>query len=89
MSQLKLIAQKSFIFEIKLPNEVFEEYDPEALTLKLVFWNPRVEYIDFVPNEQKIKVQKKMIIHDLVEQIKSNHVKNLDELKKILKTQSD
>ena len=40
MSQLKLIAQKSFIFEIKLPKEEFEEYDPEALTLKLVFWNP-------------------------------------------------
>ena len=67
MSQLKLIAQKSFILEIKQLDEVFEDFDPDALTFKLVFWNPEVEHIDFIPPEEKIKVSKKMIIQDLID----------------------
>lgn len=81
MSQFKLISQKNFIIEKKEAGAQFEDYNANEIHLKLIFWDPKVEILDFQPEEHKIKVEKKLTVIQFIQQIKSEfpHLLKMEE----------
>ena len=75
LEKLKLHTIKSFIFEVKKPDEVFKKYNPDVLTIKLVFWTEKAECIDFEPEFKNIEIDKNSIVKDLVSKIREKFLK--------------
>ena len=57
LSELKIYPMKTLALEEKLPSEVFEDYDPNAMLIKINFWRSGLEALtDEVLQPVEIKV---------------------------------
>ena len=68
MKELKIYPMKTLALEEKLDSETFEEYDPEAMIIKVNFWRPGLEALTkevLLPIE--LKVSKDMPMSKLLE----------------------
>ena len=68
MKELKIYPMKTLALEEKLDGEIFEEYDPEAMIIKVNFWRPGLEALTkevLLPVE--LKVSKDMLMSKLLE----------------------
>ena len=58
---------KTLAFEEKLPQEVFEEYDPNAMLIKVNFWRSGLEALtEDVLCPVELKVKKDLPMQDLL-----------------------
>ena len=66
LQQLKIYPMKTLAFEEKLPDEVFEEYDANAMLIKVNFWRSGLEALnEEVLRPIEIKVRKDMLMSEL------------------------
>ena len=79
MDKLKLNANKNFIIEVKEEEQKFEKYKAEALSLKLVFWTPQANEIEFVPEYKKLEINKTATVGNLISKIKTQHCAIINE----------
>ena len=58
---------KTLALEEKLPDETFEEYDPDSMLIKVNFWRAGLEALtDEILQPIEIKVQKNMAMSALM-----------------------
>jgi hypothetical protein len=70
LNKLRIYPQKSLVLEIKKEGEVFEEYDPNRVQVKINLWEPNIIVIDEIalkPN--KIIARKDEKLAELIELI--------------------
>lgn len=71
IEKLKLNVSKNFIIEVKEEGQEFEEYKAEALNLKLVFWTPEADEIDYQPDFKRVDISKNAAVKNLIDKIKN------------------
>jgi len=70
LSELKIYPMKTLSFEEKLPSEAFEDYDPNAMLIKVNFWRGGLEALtDEVLLPVEIKVRKDMTMGDFLQRL--------------------
>lgn len=70
MDILKLNVSKNFIIEVKEEGQSFEDYKTDCLSLKLLFWTPQADDIDFVPDYKKLDISKNSTVKGLIDKIR-------------------
>ena len=67
LQQLRIYPMKTLALEEKLPDETFEEYDPDSMLIKVNFWRAGLEALtDEILQPIEIKVQKNMAMSALM-----------------------
>ena len=70
LSELKIYPMKTLSFEEKLQSETFEDYDPNAMLIKVNFWRGGLEALtDEVLLPVEIKVRKDMSMGDFLQRL--------------------
>lgn len=76
LSELKIYPMKTLSFEEKLPSEAFEDYDPNAMLIKVNFWRGGLEALtDEVLLPVEIKVRKDMTMGDFLQRLAEENKK--------------
>ena len=71
---------KTLALEEKLPGEIFEEYDPNAMQIKVNFWRAGLEALNeevLLPLEMKVK--KDMLMSDLLIKLSEENTKQTNQ----------
>lgn len=65
---LKIYPMKTLAFEEKLPNQNFEEYDPNSMVIKVNVWRNGIQSLsEEVLKPTQIKVEKETMMSDFIE----------------------
>lgn len=64
---LKIYPMKTLAFEEKLPNQNFEEYDPNSMVIKVNVWRDEIQSLsEEVLKPTLIKVEKETMMSDFI-----------------------
>jgi hypothetical protein len=64
---LKIYPMKTLAFEEKVPNQNFEEYDPNSMVIKVNVWRDGIQSLsEEVLKPTQIKVEKETMMSDFI-----------------------
>jgi hypothetical protein len=64
---LKIYPMKTLAFEEKVPNQNFEEYDPNSMVIKVNVWRDGIQSLsEEVLKPTQIKVEKETMMNDFI-----------------------
>lgn len=72
LEALKITNYKTFAFEIKQPEQAFQDYDPQAITVRIVVWNEEkcncetITLADKSVNPMRVQIKKNASLEELL-----------------------